>query len=90
MYVPADGANLVTHQLTSANCSAVATGIVELIGVLNSSTILGGNPVVVIAGAGQDSSSVLVSQVRVDSLVDVQRRRQNKINPVATIIADVA
>jgi hypothetical protein len=89
MYLPADGTAFTSHQFSSTQCAAVATGVINLIDAIQSSTAGGGNPIVIIAGAKQLDPSRLVKQVRVDSLPDVQRRRQDKVQPTATSVQNV-
>lgn len=90
VYVPGDGVSTGTHQINQAACDEVANGIAAVINAINASTVPGdvGNPFVVVSGAGGTGPQHLVTRVRVDSKVDVQRRRQNKV--VATATSTVA
>lgn len=90
VYVPGDGVSTGTHQINQAACDEVANGIAAVINAVNASTAPSGtgNPFVVVSGAGGTGPQHLVTRVRVDSKVDVQRRRQNKV--VATATSTVA
>lgn len=78
MYCPADGAALTQHQFAAADTDYVANGIHALFGVLNSSTLAGSNPLVCV-GSRKMNFGTIVTSITVDSLPDVQRRREDKV-----------
>lgn len=74
MYLPVNAVALGTnHELTTTDVDALANAVKQWFDVLNAS---GNNPVQVVSIAG--SASRDVTQVRVDSRPDIQRRRANK------------
>lgn len=76
MYLPAPSSGQgATGQASSGNCSNIANYWAAHFGELNTST--GTGNVVVVSAKGSGATH-LVSQVRVDSRYDVQRRRANK------------
>lgn len=78
MYCPADGAGLTGHQFADADCAHIANGIHALFGVVNSSSLGGSNPLVCV-GSRKMNFGTIVTSVEVDSLPDVQRRREDKV-----------
>lgn len=77
MYLPVNAVSLSTaHELTTTDVDALANAVKDWFAVLNAS---GDNPVQVVSVAG--SASRPVTQVRVDSKPDIQRRRANKQQP---------
>ena len=84
MYVPAGGGALVQHQRTSDDCEAVATATKNLIEALNGVDVSGWSQGLVVIG----SAALPIypcTGVKVDSIPDVQRRRQFKMVPVAVV-----
>nr|CRY96802.1 hypothetical protein [uncultured prokaryote] len=75
MYLPMTGKAIATaSQLTDANCSDVATAVVDLIHAIASNTA--GAEAAVVSSVG--STKHLITAVRCDSRPDIQRRRANR------------
>lgn len=75
-----------TGQVASANCTTLANAFAGMLSAIKGGTN-GATPVV--ASATQNAKTPITA-VRVDSLVDTQRRRRNKSLPLASIVATVS
>lgn len=88
IYIPAAGAGLSSSQMDSSTTSAVATATAALITGINTTNVGATPPETVVVGSNQATPPPITS-VRVDSLVDVQRRRQDKVGALFTHAASV-
>jgi hypothetical protein len=84
LYLPPMSAGLMNGngQLSSATCTTVAAAMAAFFNGIRTSAN-GAQPVVASATAGTKTP---LTSVRVDSIVDTQRRRRNKIIPAASIV----
>lgn len=77
IFMPCHAGTITNGQLTSASVSAIATWWSNLITHLNST--IGAQHICVLSQAG--ASSYTVNAVQVDSKIDIQRRRADKLQP---------
>lgn len=75
-----------TGQLPSSVCTTLANAFADMLSALRDDAPPSGNPVVSSATKGSMQD---ITSVRVDSIIDTQRRRRNKLVPVASISANV-
>jgi hypothetical protein len=73
-------------QLTSAWCTGLATSLAALLTSISGTSIAGTAAVPVVAARGSKPYQVLGS-VGVDSKIDTQRRRTDKIGPTTPLVA---
>lgn len=76
MYIPADGATLSSHQFQGSDVDNVAGATAALLQAFNDAGYMGGLAVACVA---TKTDLKIINAVRVDSLPDSQRRRQNKL-----------
>jgi len=74
IYLPATGVPLTNGELPEANCQEIADGVASFFTAINGP---GGGTTVGVASA-KLGAIAQVTQIRVDSRLDVQRRRANK------------
>jgi hypothetical protein len=89
-YLPPVNVGLInagTVQLSSATCTTLANAFASMLTALHDDSSPNGVPAVASAlkGAIRD-----ITAVRVDSIIDTQRRRRNKLVPQASIEASVS
>lgn len=82
-YLPGNGCTFSAHQLSTPTPSAIASNLVSYIQALNLLTYNSGTIAVVVASTRNPPP--IVSRVVVDSKVDTQRRRENKIGAATTV-----
>lgn len=75
MYLPANAANIISGQLSSAQCTSLATAVAAFFTDINSNAA-GPQKVQVVSITGSVSNDV--TDVSVDSKLDIQRRRANR------------
>lgn len=85
-YVPATGILLASHQLSSARATGLAQKYAAMLTGLNADATTNGLGAASVAGS---ASILTITQVRVDSEPDIQRRHANKIVAGAVGIANV-
>lgn len=85
-YLPPVNINALRQdgQLLSSACTQLANSFASMLKALHDDPAPVGRPVVASATKG---SMTTVNQVRVDSIVDTQRRRRNKLLPLSSIVA---
>jgi hypothetical protein len=87
MYLPAAGlASATQHQWTQTQCDDVATAMGNFFSAVNAIGTFGAVVVLSQVGAGEWEN---VSEIRVDSKPDIQRRRANKLLPSFTSLHTV-
>jgi len=86
-YLPGNGCTFASHQLSSPTPSAIASNLVSYIQALNLLTYSSGSGVIVVANNRDFPPSV--TRVVVDSKVDTQRRRENKIGATTVVSSTV-
>lgn len=87
-YLPTLAVNAITAngQLTSPTCTLIANAFAAFLEGIKTATN-GAQPVV---ASARSSAKTNITSVRVDSLIDTQRRRRNKSLPQASIVSAVA
>ena len=78
-----------TGQLADTTCGTVATGWAGIMTNINSHTVNGINPVVAVRSTFK-GTSYAISRVVVNSLVDVQHRREDSVPTTTDVSHDVA
>lgn len=85
MYLPLTGPGLTAGQLSSSDCTTIATGMKTFFDAINGGA--GGYSVAVISSRQSAMTSVVA--VRVDSIVDTQRRRTQSSTPLAAVTVNL-
>lgn len=81
MYLPCTGATLNGHQLAPADVNQLATNVATMLSSFNAMV---NTPGAARAAIASKNGLVPITQIRIDSETDVQRRRADKLRALAT------
>lgn len=88
MYLPYTAATFAAdHQLSQPNVDSLAAALKTMFDSINTYTTANGPGDVAVAGS---AGPIPISQVRVDSELDIQRRRSDKILPLRQAVSTLA